>query len=480
MSWLADRRFITLLRVVLGVVFIVAAWPKLADPIGFAKAVANYRMLPEVPERLLALLLPPVELLVGVCLILGVLDAGASLLALLMMLMFIVGVGAAVARGLDISCGCFDTEGGTRVGVKKLFENILLTAMALRVWTGDRSWLSLSTRRRSIPQPGLALMLVLAGAALAAGATLAGGAAPARDVAADAADIENVPSSRPFLWLIEREPPSFLFGTIHLQDPQVTALPGIVEEAFAAADVVTMEVPLDLESLGHVAAECRLAEGETLTELLPPDVRERVDRYLAAKGTRLEQFDDLEIYAFAFELPLLDYREAGPPGLPLDLELHLRASREGKEIASLESVEEQIGIFESMSRAEQLEFLRLTLAELEEAQDEGRNPVVELIEAYRSGDPARLWRLFTEQFDLEREFDRKMLDRLLVQRNGTMTAGIAQALSERPAKVHFFAVGAAHYFEEEGILAQLRARGFALRRLAAADTTQLRRLLAAN
>jgi uncharacterized protein YbaP (TraB family)/uncharacterized membrane protein YphA (DoxX/SURF4 family) len=464
-SWLADRRFIALLRVVLGVVFIAAALPKLADPIGFAKAVANYRMLPELPERLLALLLPPVELLVGVCLILGVLDAGASLLALLMMLMFIVGVGAAVARGLDISCGCFDTEGGTRVGVKKLLENILLAAMALRVWTGDRSWLSLSARRWSPALLGLALLV---------------GAAPTSDNAAAPGDSETVPSSRPFLWLIEREPPSFLFGTIHLQDPQVTALPGVVEEAFAAADILTTEVPLDLGSLEKVAAQCRLAEGETLAELLPPEVRERVDRYLAAKGYRLEQFDDLEIYAFAFELPLLDYRDAGPLGLPLDLDLYLRAGREGKETASLESVEDQIGIFESMSQAEQLEFLGLTLAELEKARNEGRDPVAELIDAYRSGDPARLWRLFTEQFDLEREFDRKMLDRLLVQRNGVMAAGIARALNEQPAKVQFFAVGAAHYLEEDGILARLRAHGFALRRLAAADTTRLRQLLASN
>lgn len=468
MSWLADRRFIALLRVVLGVVFIAAALPKLADPIGFAKAVANYRMLPELPERLLALLLPPVELLAGVCLLLGVLDAGASLLVFLMMLLFIGGVGAAVARGLDISCGCFDTEGGTRVSVKKLFENILLAAMALRVWTGDRSWFSLSARRHSAA--------LLAGALLV-GAAPAGGEATAAGTGADG---ESGRTSRPFLWLIEREPPSFLFGTVHLQNPRVSALPRVVEEAFAAADVVTTEVPLDMESLNQVAAQCQLAEGETLLELLPPDVRARVDRYLAAKGYLLEQFDTLEIYAFAFELPLLEYRETAPPGLPLDLDLHLRASRAGKETASLESIDEQIGIFESMTRDEQLEFLRLTLSELEEARDEGRDPVEELVAAYLSGDPDALWRLFTQQFDLEREFDRSMLDRLLYRRNADMTAGIVQALSEQPAKVHFFAVGAAHYLEEQGILARLRERGFALRRLAAADTTRLRRLLAAD
>lgn len=136
------RHFVTLLRVGLGVLFIAAAWPKLQDPAGFAAAVSHYRLLPEPAERVLALVLPPLEMLVGVCLVLGVLDAGASALVLAMMLVFTGAVGIALARGLDISCGCFDTAGGTKVGLKKVAENVVLSLAAIRVAWGDRSWLS--------------------------------------------------------------------------------------------------------------------------------------------------------------------------------------------------------------------------------------------------------------------------------------------------------------------------------------------------
>ena len=142
---MTNRRWVTLLRVALGVLFLLAAWPKLQDPEGFATAVSHYRMLPQPVERIVALVLPPLEMIVGVCLIVGVLDAGASVIVLALMGVFTVAVAAALGRGLDISCGCFDTDGGTRVGLRKILENVALLAAAAWVAFGDRSWASLGS-----------------------------------------------------------------------------------------------------------------------------------------------------------------------------------------------------------------------------------------------------------------------------------------------------------------------------------------------
>jgi uncharacterized membrane protein YphA (DoxX/SURF4 family) len=127
---LRDPRLMLVLRVAMGLLFVAAAWPKLMDPAAFATAVTNYRMLPLPAERVLALVLPPLELLAGLALIVGVLDAGARVVVLALMLVFTTAIGTALARGLDISCGCFDTEGGAKVGIAKLAENVGLTAVA--------------------------------------------------------------------------------------------------------------------------------------------------------------------------------------------------------------------------------------------------------------------------------------------------------------------------------------------------------------
>lgn len=139
MNLLRDPRLMLVLRVALGALFVAAAWPKLADPTAFATSVSNYKMLPLPVERVLALVLPPLELLVGLALIVGVLDAGASAIVFGLMLVFTAAVGTALVRGLDISCGCFDTEGGAKVGVAKLAENVGLTAAAF--------WLAIRERR---------------------------------------------------------------------------------------------------------------------------------------------------------------------------------------------------------------------------------------------------------------------------------------------------------------------------------------------
>jgi putative oxidoreductase len=152
-----DRRLVALLRIGLGILFVAAAWPKLQDPAGFARAVSHYHLLGETASRVLALVLPALELLIGVCLILGVAHAGASLLALALLVVFTGAVAIALARGLDISCGCFDTEGGQKVGLAKLAENVGLVAAALLVLAGDRSFLALtSLRGRPTPRGAVA------------------------------------------------------------------------------------------------------------------------------------------------------------------------------------------------------------------------------------------------------------------------------------------------------------------------------------
>lgn len=152
-----DRRLVALLRIGLGALFVMAALPKLQDPAAFAEAVSHYHLMGDTPGRVLALVLPAVELLAGVALLLGVMHAGAAALVLGMMVMFTGAVGIALARGLDISCGCFDTQGGQNVGWAKIGENLALTAAAFVVWKGDRTWLSLaSLRGRPTPRGGTA------------------------------------------------------------------------------------------------------------------------------------------------------------------------------------------------------------------------------------------------------------------------------------------------------------------------------------
>lgn len=114
-----------------GVVYLYASLDKIQHPAAFAQAIANYRMVPLPLLHTFAWLLPIAEAVVGVALIVGWQRRGAALLASLMTVMFIIAIATALIRGLDISCGCFDTAAGSSVGMDLLLRDVVLLAAAL-------------------------------------------------------------------------------------------------------------------------------------------------------------------------------------------------------------------------------------------------------------------------------------------------------------------------------------------------------------
>ena len=139
-------RALPLARLFLGAVFIYAAWGKIFQPLQFAEAVANYRLLPLGLVNLVAHSLPMIELACGLLLILEVGVAGASLLLSLLLVGFAVGIGQAIWRGLDIECGCFSAA-AERVGYPVLLRDLVLLFLSLTVLSASLKEASRRVRR---------------------------------------------------------------------------------------------------------------------------------------------------------------------------------------------------------------------------------------------------------------------------------------------------------------------------------------------
>jgi putative oxidoreductase len=118
-------------QIVIGAVFAFAAVSKLGDLRTFALQVHNFRLAPIWSENLVAMTLPWVELTAAFALILGVRARAAAWIVAALLAGFTLGVGVAMARGLDFECGCFGKADHTRVGSLKLAENLSMLAVAL-------------------------------------------------------------------------------------------------------------------------------------------------------------------------------------------------------------------------------------------------------------------------------------------------------------------------------------------------------------
>ena len=137
-------------RFILGVVFIYASYHKILDPVSFSDNIHNYHITDNLIwiENLAALIIPWLELIVGVFLIFGVFLEGATSITIGLYIFFIFILSQAVFRGIDVHCGCFKTEADAGVTdlrfelIKHIIENILLLGMAVIIQLRDKVTLS--------------------------------------------------------------------------------------------------------------------------------------------------------------------------------------------------------------------------------------------------------------------------------------------------------------------------------------------------
>ena len=271
---------------------------------------------------------------------------------------------------------------------------------------------------------------------------------------------------RPFLWEISGPKPSYLFGTIHLPDQRVANLPVSVNRAFEASASVFTEIPLDTSSLMAQVSQLMLSGPRTLHEILPPDLLQRTEKALQQINSAftIEPFVRFKVWAVASMVPVLEKQLQNPGVLPMDAHLYQQAQEQGKKVGSLETIEEQVRILDSLSEQQQVTMLRDTLDFLEEYRAKGIDMTDQLIDWYVRGDLAEFGELMVGYVG-EDPFYEQFLDKVLYQRNYLMADRIEALLKKNPNQSHFFAVGAGHYWGETGVQNLLADKGFEIRRI---------------
>ena len=115
--WLRVR-----VQIALGLLFVAAALPKLVDPPSFAHMIYNYRLVPGAFVNLMALVMPWLELFVGLALILGIWTRTSASLVGALLLVFIAAISLNLARGNAIDCGCFNVALANRSTDERLSD----------------------------------------------------------------------------------------------------------------------------------------------------------------------------------------------------------------------------------------------------------------------------------------------------------------------------------------------------------------------
>lgn len=259
------------------------------------------------------------------------------------------------------------------------------------------------------------------------------------------------PSYQGLLWQVEKGGhSSYLFGTIHSDDARVTRLPAPVLKALQQSKRVYTEMDMDVASMMVLSAAMILPEGESLSDHVPAELIGKVEAAMNERGIPPELTQRFQPWAVMVTLNMPEQDS----GQFVDLVVIEQAKRADILHIGLETVQEQLELFEGMSRQEQLTMLEDTVKHLDELDE----MFEQMLQAYLARDLDALMRISEESMTgLDPEMVQRFMQKILYDRNQRMVKRMMPGLRQESI---FVAVGALHLPGEGGMIDLLRKQGY--------------------
>jgi hypothetical protein len=265
-------------------------------------------------------------------------------------------------------------------------------------------------------------------------------------------------AAQPPVWVVkDGDSEMVLFGSVHVLPPGMSWKPPALARALQDADDLWFELPTgpatEQESARLAGERGLLPAGQSLFARLPPADAGRLVRVAEAYGVDKTVLDRLEPWLAELALAGAAYRKSGA-GLENGVEKAVEAAAPpAAQRRALETVAEQLAIFDEAPEAEQIASLRQTLVEMEtdpQAFDK-------LVAAWARGDVATIDR---EALQPLRKASPVLFRRLVEERNVRWTHTLDRRLKGRGRTV--VVVGMGHLIGDGGVPARLRALGYSV------------------
>lgn len=253
----------------------------------------------------------------------------------------------------------------------------------------------------------------------------------------------------------------YLFGTVHIRRAGTPWGGPRAQAALAEADEVWTEIEMDAgadaDAQRLVASLGMAAPDQPLSSWLNAEENARLAALAERLGAPMAMLEPMQPWFAAITLSVLPMMQAGyDPSAGVDRGVDAAADAAGKRRRALETVGEQLGFMANLSDEAQRQML---LDAIDESEG-GPAQIESMISAWSRGDVSALARLVVT--DTRKNYP-ELYDVLFVRRNNRWMDVLMAELDG--AGVDFVAVGAGHVVGDDGLVAQLRARGVRVERV---------------
>jgi len=260
----------------------------------------------------------------------------------------------------------------------------------------------------------------------------------------------NAQEKNSLLWKVEGDhiKTSYIFGTIHMLPKKDFSVPQKVKDAFESTDEIYLELDMDSpEMMQEMMKQMMIEKEDILSNHVDSTEYKLLDNYLKENvGLGFAQFNRFKpLYMSSTIMSSF----MGKDVASYEFTFISMAKNAEKELKGLETIEDQMSVFDSIPYEDQLD----ELVEMLEDPEDTKALYGKMVEKYKSENINDLFDYMDDFFDN----DQKMIDKLLYDRNENWVKKIPEISKDKKI---LYAVGAGHLGGEKGVIQLLKNAGF--------------------
>lgn len=263
------------------------------------------------------------------------------------------------------------------------------------------------------------------------------------------------------VWKIQKNKETiYIGGTVHLLRAKDYPLPKEYDLAYKKSDVLYFET--DLAALNQpsiqqsMLSKMMLKNGQKLKDLMSKETYEDLNTYALTRGVNLKDYDKFKPAMILLTLTVIELKKLGIDNDGVDKFYLNQALKDNKRMGALESVDAHINYIVTLGEGNEDNLVVQSLKDFKKTEKNFKR----IISSWRLGSVGSLNKLFV--YDMKKNFP-KLYETLLVERNNNWMPVIESMFENN--ETEFVLVGVAHLVGKDGLLQQLRRKGYKTQKL---------------
>lgn len=251
----------------------------------------------------------------------------------------------------------------------------------------------------------------------------------------------------------------YLGGTIHVLKKEDYPLPPEYTRAFKKADKLVLEANVELaktpEYSKKMTSMLSYPPGKSLKNTIKKETYYALKKYLADRNIPIESFEQYTPQMIVLIVTVMELKKIGMVDIGVDEYFYQKAKKKGKSREYFETIDEQLEFIRTMGQGSEDAMLLSTMRDMQRMQ----SMINTLKTAWLNGDEDKLVSIGLT--DMMRDYP-ETYQSLLVNRNNKWIPRIEKMLRDK--QVEIILVGALHLVGEDGLLQQLRNKGYKVKK----------------